>query len=370
MHNDAIASLYISLKESKTIGKIVNAEDSELYKNRSAEGLLKHSPADVATALSTDATSVRVMKKAHKFKEGDLVGARLNINVLKNTGVPVLTLHAPTNKVGYKSNNGFYTGEAKQYQSVVNLKNAYFNVNQQGRENIAKGIQNKFPMASVDGEYVPGPGNFNGIEIKFNPMNHHLFVDENGNAVKSAENVTMYAHRIYARGKIEYHTDDTVPKRKGDSPTLSKLMEQIYLYLESDDTDYRSLHTAPEPEYSAPMHNLTKIYPDDIYEKNAALYYGHYGQNHPLDVAAIQKIRMMRNKPNAGISIYRAVPKDVKTINPGDWVTINKDYAKEHGEASLNNDYKILHKIVSAKHLFNDGGSIQEWGYHPNVDSK
>lgn len=365
MHTESVAKIYANLSEGKNIGKIVNAEESPLYKTRDVEGILKHSPSDVQTALQTDATSVRIMNKGHRFASGDLVGARLNINVLKNTGVPVLTLHAPTNKTGYKNNNGFYNGEAKQYQYVVNLKNAYFNVNQQGRENIAAGIQNKFPMASVDGEYAHGAPNFDGVEIKFNPMNHHLFVDENGNAVRSAEDVTMYAHRIYARGKIEYHTDDTVPERKGTSHSLSKLMEQIYMFLEGDDTDYRGLHSAPTPDNAAPMHDMTQMFPADIYSSKASLYYGHYGQNHPFDVATMRKIHSVRNKPNAAVQIYRAVPTDVKEINPGDWVTVNKDYAKEHGEAWLEGKFKILTKIVSAKHLYTDGNSIHEWGYHP-----
>jgi len=50
-------------------------------------------------------------------------------------------------------------------------------------------------------------------------------------------------------------------------------------------------------------------------------------------------------------------------INKGDWVTINKEYAKEHGISHLNNIYKILVKTVSAKELFTDGNSIHEWGY-------
>lgn len=52
------------------------------------------------------------------------------------------------------------------------------------------------------------------------------------------------------------------------------------------------------------------------------------------------------------------------TINKGDWVTINKEYAKEHGE-NLLKDYKILSKTVKAKDIFTEGDSIQEWGYDP-----
>lgn len=52
-------------------------------------------------------------------------------------------------------------------------------------------------------------------------------------------------------------------------------------------------------------------------------------------------------------------------INPGDWITITKSYAKEYGESTLMGDYKIISKTVTAKELFTDGNSIHEWGYNP-----
>jgi len=50
-------------------------------------------------------------------------------------------------------------------------------------------------------------------------------------------------------------------------------------------------------------------------------------------------------------------------INNGDWVTLSKAYAKEHGEGALNGNYKIVSKKVPARKLFTDGNSIQEFGY-------
>jgi len=41
--------------------------------------------------------------------------------------------------------------------------------------------------------------------------------------------------------------------------------------------DYRGSHRAPMKDNGAPLHELTKIYPDDIYSSRAAQYYGHYG---------------------------------------------------------------------------------------------
>ena len=53
------------------------------------------------------------------------------------------------------------------------------------------------------------------------------------------------------------------------------------------------------------------------------------------------------------------------TINPGDWVSINRQYAVDHGQAHVDGNYKILSKTVKAKELFTDGNSIHEWGYDP-----
>jgi len=133
----------------------------------------------------------------------------------------------------------------------------------------------------------------------------------------------------------------------------------------SEDEDYRGVHRSPGPENGAPLYDLTGIYPDDVYSSKAAQYYGHFGGNHPLDVESIRKIHALRGKPKQGVQIYRAVPKTVTQINPGDWVTINKNYAKDHGESALEGNYGIISKIVNAKDLYTDGNSIHEFGYYP-----
>lgn len=202
--------------------RFVQADKSELYQKRTAKDVGLISEKDAMAALETDATSVRIMEKGYQVKPGELVGARLNLNVLKNTKVPVMTLHKATNSEGYKKNRGFYRGEAVQYKPAVTLRNAYFNVDQTGRENIATGSQNKFPMASVDGEFVDVKPNFDGVEVSFNPMRVHLFVDGKGRPVRSAEEISMFGTRAYARGKIEYYTEDTAPIRKGEAESAVK----------------------------------------------------------------------------------------------------------------------------------------------------
>ena len=190
---------------------------------------------------------------------------------------------------------------------------------------------------------------------------------------------------------------------------------KYYILLEND---YRGEHTAPlnTPD-NAPLFAMDKIYPDDIYSSNAARYYGDMGgdSNDNLSVGIIQSFR---NRPNAKVRIYRAVPKVLRAsekltkletmkynyqrrhtipssytgdkkeffdwvtgeieklqdvpdeakmiISPGDWVTINKQYAIDHGNSALNGEYRILTKTVLARQLFTDANSIHEFGYDPS----
>ena len=53
-------------------------------------------------------------------------------------------------------------------------------------------------------------------------------------------------------------------------------------------------------------------------------------------------------------------------IIPGDWVAISKQYAKDHGESVLQGKYKVASMRVPAKHVWTNGDSIHEWGYHPD----
>ena len=199
---------------------------------------------------------------------------------------------------------------------------------------------------------------------------------------------------------------------------------------ESMDDDYRGAHTAPTPQDS-PLYDVTLNggYPDDIY---GPMGYHYYGEGDvAMDKASIAIMHYCHNKPNAIVTIYRAVPVDKKSkarirelkslvayyinygffpikdgvikqykakywddsvgyeedyemkvrddirkdidkleslesnikINSGDWVTINRKYAVEHGQHALNGNYKIISKRVCAKCVFTDANSLHEFGY-------
>lgn len=131
---------------------------------------------------------------------------------------------------------------------------------------------------------------------------------------------------------------------------------------------YRGSHTAPSPEYGAPLHDLTgggQMYPADVYSPKAVQYYGT--GNPKADREAFALANKVRGNPDAEVTMYRAVPKDesISNINAGDLVTLSKDYAKTHGESVLRGDYKILSQKVKAKDLWTNADSIQEFGYQP-----
>ena len=128
------------------------------------------------------------------------------------------------------------------------------------------------------------------------------------------------------------------------------------------DTDYRGSHSAPNAEvYGATLDDLTKIMPANVYAPEGKQLYGLGDRlvDSEWRIAALKT----RGKPDAEIEVYRAVPKGVKDINSGDWVTTSKTYADQHGERTLDGDYEIIKKKVKAKTLSSEGYPY-EFGYN------
>ena len=133
----------------------------------------------------------------------------------------------------------------------------------------------------------------------------------------------------------------------------------------TESEDYREEHTSPDPETGSPAHDLSRnAYPEDFYSSKGHQYYGGFDAE---DKIVHSYLRSIRNRPDAEVKIYRAVPNkdEIKDINPGDWVAISHNYAKDHGELRFGDDHKILTKTVKAKELFASGDSYHEFGYHP-----
>jgi len=133
-----------------------------------------------------------------------------------------------------------------------------------------------------------------------------------------------------------------------------------------DILSYRGSHQAPNARrYGATLDDLTKILPDDVYSAQGKQLYGIGDKaiDSEWRIAALKT----RNKPDAEVEVYRAVPKGVKDINDGDWVSTSKAYAKQHGENTLNGEYDIVSKKVKAKTLSTEGYPY-EYGYNKEFE--
>lgn len=137
------------------------------------------------------------------------------------------------------------------------------------------------------------------------------------------------------------------------------------------DVSYRGPHQ-PSANYGAHAYDLSEIVNPDIYDHPE----WYFSMSEPYNRIAAFILRRIRGKPEAKVNIYRAVPADAgDTINPGDWVTIVRSYAKLHGESILQRyddqgnpigpGYKILKAQVKAKELMWPADSLVEFGWFP-----
>jgi hypothetical protein len=130
----------------------------------------------------------------------------------------------------------------------------------------------------------------------------------------------------------------------------------------AEDLSYKGSHTAPNAKvYGATIDNLGGIMPADVYSSKGTRLYGI--GNPEIDSQWFSAAYRAKGKPDAEITVYRAVPKGVKNINSGDWVTTSKRYAQDHGESALNGEYEIVARKVKAKTLSSEGYPY-EFGYN------
>ncbi len=163
-----------------------------------------------------------------------------------------------------------------------------------------------------------------------------------------------------------------VNKLKNISPEKKAQMESIVKRIGatpvglSMDVNYGGSHRPPGPNGGAPGHNVTTgsdggVFPNDIYSDKALQY---YRTGMADDQKAIDIIQSMKDNPEKEITVYRAVPAGVDTINSGDWVTPVESYAKSHAEDNMGSETStVISKTVKAKEIFTNGDSIMEWGY-------
>lgn len=191
---------------------------------------------------------------------------------------------------------------------------------------------------------------------------------------------------------------------------------------------YRSDHEAPCALSGTAIWDLcgkAEIYPEDVYGPDALRMYTDGDDKCSAESLAV--LQSIRNRPDATVVVYRAVPyvpstqerldllsehkrqflrRNQSPPNPmrltgsewynwaceqeevlrnqpsipssypafiarGDWVTLSKTYANKHGKGNLKNEFKVLSAGVKASLLYCDGNSLNEVGYWgPQIDLK
>lgn len=155
--------------------------------------------------------------------------------------------------------------------------------------------------------------------------------------------------------------------KSGDMETAQRMVEEAAKKAGySTSEEWRMNHRAPtsRDDTASSIDQIDIAYGNDgsIYSPRAISY---YGEGRSYDRKTLNVIRSARNNPDKMITIYRAVPLSIHDtrIRNGDWVAISREYAEEHGESVLDEDYRIIENKVPAKHVFGNGDSINEWGY-------
>jgi hypothetical protein len=147
-----------------------------------------------------------------------------------------------------------------------------------------------------------------------------------------------------------------------------RAMSEIY-------DEYAGHHQAPGPHSGdAPIHDLHSGGPNqDITSlpedwQTHPQYYAHSSE--APGVRGMKQTQQMYNrvngKPEEMVDIYRALPHGNTSFNTGDWVTPSLAYARGHAmsEGGPEGDMPVIKSTVPAKHLYQNGDSYYEMGYH------
>lgn len=121
--------------------------------------------------------------------------------------------------------------------------------------------------------------------------------------------------------------------------------------------DYGMMHRPMSVEGGAArLFEPEKSFGEEIFTKNALQY---FGSGDMREKSIINLMREIRGNPDAEVTIYRGMPKGVgKSINVGDWVTLDKNVAKEYGP-------NVIEKKVKARDITTWPDSLLEFGYYP-----
>ena len=119
---------------------------------------------------------------------------------------------------------------------------------------------------------------------------------------------------------------------------------------------YRNQHRAPTNDgYSAPLPGLLERFGPDVLDQPDL-----YGA---CDEETLRQMTVAVENPQALVRIYRATPPQHLEINHGDWVTLSRAYAHDHGHVDGSSDWPVVFADVPAPQVWTDGNDPSEYGY-------
>lgn len=266
--------------------------------------------------------------------------------------------------------------DAKEYENDGAI---IYDVSDEGHFGYGGEISNVYAVFS--GKQVKSATNNTGVFDAQNWDIRYSIADKNATEMSTIQSPLHDAIEMTQIGKLDLEREDQAAVYKLDKDTdpelafksirrvfsidaeLRELEKKWIEQMPAASDDYRCEHQAPMRDSGASLSNLQGVYPDDFYGPDGVRL---YGVGDGTDARALSLVRSLRNIKNARIKVFRAIPEDLNIkISKGDWVSIERSYAKEHGKNNLNDQFKIISKTVFARDLFTNGDSIQEWGYDP-----
>ena len=196
--------------------------------------------------------------------------------------------------------------------------------------------------------------------------------DETGGLVKYIPDQMLNSSQLAAKQKALAEDAERLGDmryeyavQQGNTSTAEKMLQEKANHVGyTAGSDWRMAHKAPTRDTGVSLDRADEMYGGDgsIYSPWAHRY---YGEGRAYDSKAISIFAKAMGKPDANITVYRAVPSDIlgTRLQNGDWVSPTREYAEEHGDHYFDGNYRIVSQSVPAKHLLVDGNSIHEFGY-------
>lgn len=329
-----------------------------------------------------------------------------NGNILRTTndnGIGALHFYT-SNRNGKPAESQKYYGR-REIAAFLNLRNPkiinaqgslYDNIPYNGGSYDTYGIAADARKLGFDSVIINNVREFGGTDIgtdwlAFNPTQIKSSTDNRGTFDGENPDITFSVRALRALDR-EY----LEAVEKGDMEKAQRMVNEFAKekgYLTGDE-EWKDMHRAPNSKGASSAEERGKN-SDDLSMLDMAKgvmnvpqdFWTHpewYGNNEPTHSDSFYKVRRLIERAKKyldgpkksiysipGMTVYRAVPKDIKEGTPrnADWVTPSRAYAQEHGNSRFGaGKYSIQSIFARADQLWWDSNDVNELGYDDRRD--